>query len=291
MSAVFLKEWLVKSDGNEYMNFTANAMETLFEDVYAKLALTPTAEEAEQMHQQIVDAALARASDDGLQFCSTPPWVTAKESMEFRCAQWLAKRISKPKPQPTEPNRTSQNGESCGLQTKPQTEADHHALAAPQPQPHLTDHALGPILSFLVTHPSHTWVYVDTTAVHTWSYMGMTHPGISHTRIWTPRFHYTVLLQKRTSGRILGLKLPTVPCADVQCSCCRAHNREDWPSGCEHCVQGWVLSCVAKSWRSCLKTLAAASTKEVDAAVDAIEMQTREDIGLAHADVDAIEVD
>ena len=33
------------------------------------------------------------------------------------------------------------------------------------------------------------------------------------------------------------------------CPCCRAHNEEDWPTGCAFCVQMWYLTCINKQWR------------------------------------------
>ena len=32
------------------------------------------------------------------------------------------------------------------------------------------------------------------------------------------------------------------------CGCCRAHNIEDWPSGCEACVEMWNLTTVNRQW-------------------------------------------
>ena len=40
------------------------------------------------------------------------------------------------------------------------------------------------------------------------------------------------------------------------CGCCRAHNSEDWLTGCIACAEAWELSCVCKGWSRCLKLLA-----------------------------------
>ena len=68
MADVLLKEWLVKGHGTEYMLVSADAMDMLFEDLYQTLAVAPTIIEDEQLHKQIVDAALVRAADAGWKF-------------------------------------------------------------------------------------------------------------------------------------------------------------------------------------------------------------------------------
>ena len=84
--------------------------------------------------------------------------------------------------------------------------------------------------------------------------------SIAHRRpvyaVWTPRFHYKLELAQRKDGQIIQRVAPFT-CSEVQCKCCRAHNCEDWPSGCKHCLEGWVLSCVSKCWWANLKALAA----------------------------------
>ena len=219
MADVLLKEWLVKGHGTEYMLVSADAMDMLFEDLYQTLAVAPTIIEDEQLHKQIVEAALVRAADGGWKFSSVPPWVDAKEAMEFRCAQWLLRRMSKP-----------------------------------AQKLFLTKDMLAPILAFLVKHRPVQCSgprQFATSSSHTSAFRLL----ITHT--WDPRYHYELELQQAPDGEIIASYRPASPCSNVQCKCCRAHNREDWPSGCTHCVEGWVLSCVSKSWWSTLKTLSA----------------------------------
>ena len=53
-------------------------------------------------------------------------------------------------------------------------------------------------------------------------------------------------------------------CCGQSCGCCRTHNSEDWPSGCECCIDAWTLMCVSKEWLSCIRSVAQQLGKEDD---------------------------
>ena len=37
------------------------------------------------------------------------------------------------------------------------------------------------------------------------------------------------------------------------CPCCRAANKEDWPSGCKICVDSWYLAGASRAWAAAVK--------------------------------------
>ena len=134
----------------------------------------------------------------------------------------------------------------------------------------LTDEAWQRVFEFLVTHRAFVTCGPRIAQVATcgpiiiplWQQPGAANSSawqrIVYTHKWNPRWHYRL--------HVPGAEPDTAATpfrnghcrrGPGNCLCCRAHNREDWPSGCNHCIEAWVLSCVAKSWSAMLKQLAA----------------------------------
>ena len=113
-----------------------------------------------------------------------------------------------------------------------------------------TQQAQDRILSFLVKHPT------------------VPEPGIlCQTNEWSSRAHYGTHFAKTPDGKIIAVwtDAPHNVWTWLNgCRCCRAHEPEDWLTGkCEQCVEGWVLSCVSKSWWSTLRRLVATWGQEL----------------------------
>ena len=202
------------------VQLTTAAMDALFDDLREDLNLGGSVEQLSQLQDQLVDAALHQATRQGWRFrMDVPPFANAHESIQCRCAQWSLKRM---------------------FQT----------VARCQPARQPTDDTWQRILQFLVTHRAFSTIGPRIAEAAAGSSEWQ---RISYVRTWSPRFHYKLVVP-----RAQPTTAPS-PCSSPNCLCCRAHRprRLACPSGCEQCLEAWVLSCVAKSWTANLRKLAA----------------------------------
>ena len=194
-------------------------MDALFDNVLQQLGRHESLHEILQMQDQLVAAALQQATAQGWRFrMGVRPFATATDSMQCRCAQWSLKRMSRP-------------ADQC------------------MRSQHLPDDAWPPVFRFLVTHRTIRTVgprIAEASPSHSSTWQRMT-----YTHTWSPRSHWRIVSSGATSTDAAIMR------CGQSCLCCRAHNNEDWPSGCDQCIEGWVLSCVSKSWSTMLKILAA----------------------------------